>query len=94
MSELVDSSEIEAIVGVQRHATDHYGRAVSASQTFYILHSQECRDSTNDLRECIYSQALDHGLRPSLWRPFEDKPVQLIVVGDTLAPVRWTEVRP
>ena len=59
MTTLVDPSEIEGIVGIKRHEHDHYGRYVSAEKTVYILHSQWCVDHTEDLRDCLYSKALD-----------------------------------
>lgn len=67
MTKIVPADEIETIVGVQRHSTEHWGRAVSSEQTVYILHSQECRDSGIDLRECPYSLALDNGIDPFDW---------------------------
>jgi len=84
MSDLVPADRIEAIVGAARHATDHIGRAVSYEATVYILHSQECRDSGVDLRECPYSLALDLGIDLSAW--VEDAPVRLAIVDDLLMP--------
>lgn len=59
MTDLVPTDEIEGIVGAARHPTEHIGRRVG--QTFYILHSRECLDGGVDLRECVYSVALDRG---------------------------------
>lgn len=88
MSELVPSDEIEGIVGAARHPTRHLGRAVSAEQTVYILHSQECRDSGIDLRECPYSLALDRGIHERDWSEREDRPVILrIERGDVIPDV-------
>ncbi len=67
MTNLVDPDRIEGIVGARRHETLHIGRAVSAEQTVYILHSQECKDSGIDLRSCEYSVALDRGIDPTAW---------------------------
>lgn len=94
MTELVDPSEIERIVGAKRHPTRHVGRAVSAEQTVYILHSRECRDSGVDLRECRFSLALDKGINKGLWGNHQDRPVFLDVVdhfvhGEVLAPWRF-----
>jgi len=89
MSDLVPADRIEAIVGAVRHPTDHIGRAVSAEETVYILHSQECRDSGVDLRECPYSLALDFGIDLGGW--VEDAPVRLAFVDDRLVP-RETEM--
>lgn len=95
MTDIADPAKIEAIVGVPRHATEHYGRAVSAEETVYILHSQECKDSIADLRDCAYSVALDRGITHWLpwagWRLVQDTPVRLaihrgfLMVGDTVA---------
>lgn len=54
MSELVNPDVIEQLVGITRHPTLHYGRLNSESGVFYILHSQECRDSGIDLRDCPF----------------------------------------
>jgi hypothetical protein len=90
MSDLVPTDQIEGIVGAFRHRTAHYGRAVSDEQTVYILHSEECRDSGIDLRECPFSVALDRGITPDRWEDFEDEPVELWVSASTgrLIPMR------
>lgn len=59
MTNFVPADQIERIVGARRHATHHLGRAVSAEQAVYILHSVACKDSGLDLRECPFSLALD-----------------------------------
>lgn len=87
MSDLVPTTDIERIVGVARHRRAHMGRAVSADQTVYILHSQECRDSGIDLRECRFSVALDNGIRACDWEDRQDIPVALGVWGNRLIPI-------
>jgi hypothetical protein len=77
VSDKVPTDEIERIVGVSRHDSDHIGRAVSDEQQVYILHSKECLDSGIDLRECEFSVALDLGINPLMWGPWEDVPVVL-----------------
>ena len=67
MTKLVSPSDIERIVGVTRAAHEHWGRAVSAEQTVYILHSQTCLDSGVDLRDCPFSVALDLGIDVDDW---------------------------
>jgi hypothetical protein len=94
MTDLVPTEDIERIVGVERHQTAHYGRAVSAEQTVYILHSHDCKNSGTDLRECRYSTALDRGILMAQWAEHQDVPVKLWVDGgserlvplDTLTP--------
>ncbi len=88
MTKLVPPGEIERIVGVRRHRKAHYGRAVTAEQTVYILHSRECRSSQSDLRKCLYSEALDRGIAPGSWRGFEDRPVILGVHNGLLIPLK------
>lgn len=88
MADLVPASEIEQIVGVKRHITRHYARAVSAEQRVYILHSHTCRDSGIDLRDCIFSQALDRGIDEYDWSDVEDRAVHVTISGDRLVPVR------
>ena len=87
MTNLVPAEHIERIVGARRHPTEHQGRSVSAEQTMYILHSQECRDSGIDLRECPFSRALDLGLNEARWRYYADKAVTLRITdaGDLAA---------
>lgn len=87
MSTIVPADQIEQIVGARRHALAHLGRAVSAEQTVYILHSQQCKDSGIDLRACIYSKTLDAGISglPE-WRGREDRVVTLQVEHGWLIP--------
>ena len=80
MTDLVDPSEIEQLVGARRHPVVHIGRADSEKQTFFILHSQKCVDSGIDLRECRFSTTLDSGLHESLWFGLEDQP-QIIAIS-------------
>jgi len=91
MTNLVSPSSIEEIVGVKRHSEDHYGRAVSSEQTFYILHSQRCLDGGIDLRECVFSVALDCGIKSFVWDDLQDRPVVLGVWQDRLVPLAGTE---
>lgn len=84
MSDLVDSAQIEQIVGVPRHRTEHWARAVSTEQTVYILHSRECLTSGVDLRECLFSRALDKGIDVGRW--VEDVPVHVHVNAGRLVP--------
>ena len=93
MSDLVSPSEIEQIVGAHRHSHQHLGRAVSDEQTVYILHSQRCKDSGIDLRECDWSLALDRGIDPGDWMDYEDRPVVLAFRRQRLFPVvtDWLE---
>lgn len=83
MSSLVDPNQIEGIVGAKRHPVLHLGRAVSAEQQVYILHSERCRDDHDrgrrDMRECHYSLALDNGIDSEVWSGWEDQPVLLNV---------------
>ncbi len=89
MSALVDPSEIERIVGIPRpRGRTHFGRAVSAEQTVYILHSQKCLDSGIDLRECPFSLALDPGIEPRRWEGKEDRPVLLGIWEGRLVPTK------
>lgn len=62
MTDLVDSSQIESLVKAKRHATEHIGRASSEDLKVYILHPHACLESGIDLRECLYSLALDRGV--------------------------------
>lgn len=88
MSDLVSASDIERIVGVIRHKTEHYGRAVSDEETVYILHSRECLESGIDLRDCVFSTALDRGINMEAWLDMQDAAVRLGVWDRRLIPVR------
>ena len=79
MTELVPASEIEQLVGARRHRTRHFARAVSKEQMVYILHSEGCRDSGRDLRECWFSMALDKGIREADWVDHMDQPVRVTI---------------
>jgi len=85
MTKRVPASQIEAIVGVHRHETDHQARAVSADQTVYILHSLQCLASGRDLRDCPYSAALDRGINVERWT--ENVPVTVAIEDGRLVPV-------
>lgn len=88
MSAAVPPEDIERIVGIQRHQSRHYARAVSAEQAVYILHSQECRDRYADLRDCPWSLALDRGIDEYDWSDREDQAVLVRVRAGRLIPER------
>lgn len=88
MSNLVPAEQIEQAVGARRHAHQHLGRAVSAEQTVYVLHSQRCKDTGRDLRDCLFSQALDNGIDQDVWSGHEDKAVRVTITrSQRLVPV-------
>lgn len=87
MTDLVSPDDIERIVGAERHDAMHIGRAVSSEETVYILHSQQCKDSGIDLRECRWSLALDKGIDLNQWDGYEDRPVALGIIRDRLVPL-------
>jgi hypothetical protein len=73
MTDKVPTEDIEEIVGIKRHPTIHYGKAISDTAVFFILHSQRCFNSTPDLRKCEFSLALDNGVQ----FPVEDETLVL-----------------
>lgn len=79
MSELEPAGTIEATVGAPRDPWLHIGRAVSAEQRVYVLHSEECRELFADLRDCPFSKALDRGIDVERWEGFIDMPVKVAV---------------
>lgn len=93
MSDLVSVDKIEGIVGAFRDPRVHIGRAVSEEETVYILHSQECKGSGIDLRECQYSLAMDNGILIKDWDGMFDRPVELGIVSQKLVPMRVHERR-
>ena len=88
MSDLVNAADIECIVGIERHPIRHYARAVSAEQTVYILHSQECLSLYLDLRDCPWSLALDRGIDEYDWSDREDMAVLVRLRNGRLIPDR------
>ena len=86
MSHLVDPTVIEGIVGAERQQSVHMGRAVSAEQNVYVLHSADCLATGADMRACEFSVALDLGIDRRAWAGSEDKPVQLAIHHDRLVP--------
>jgi hypothetical protein len=83
MTDLVPTEDIERIVGVARHSIEHWGRAVSAEQTVYILHSKACLARGGDLCGCPYSEALDKGIEMARWNGYVDMAVPLWVSAGT-----------
>jgi hypothetical protein len=73
----VPASEIETLVGIDRHPVRHYGRADSRAGKFFILHSDECRRAPESITQCEYSLALERGLNEADWYFYEDCPVVL-----------------
>ena len=91
MTNLVDPSHIERIVGARRRLSTHVGRLVTAEDTVYILHSTDCLTEHPDLRDCPYSRALDlslgeHWRAPDLWAACRDEPVTLAIYRGLLVP--------
>ncbi|MGZ0069282.1 hypothetical protein [Microbacterium arborescens] len=82
MTRLEPTSSIETTVGAERSQSEHIGRAVSAEQRVYILHSQDCVDTGRNLRTCPYSIALDLGIDVPTWQGHEDRPVILAIDDD------------
>lgn len=82
MTDKVDPTEIETIVGAIRDPTFHIARAVSAEKKVYILHPMACVAKHPDLRDCYYSQVLDDGIRDEDWEKWLDQPVHLAVASD------------
>ncbi len=83
MTERVPADKIEGIVGLERHQTRHYARAVSTEQQVYILHSWACKVHRGEfLEQCMFSVALDNGILPADWEGFEDRPVRVTIGRD------------
>lgn len=82
MSEIVAAQDIERIVGVRRHPTKHWAKAVSVEQEVFILHSADCLASTPDLRDCLFSLALDNGIDVLRWE--EDEATEVEIEGGFL----------
>jgi hypothetical protein len=70
---------IETIVGIDRHQTKHYARAISAEQVVYVLHSHACWDAPIPLQDCEFSLALEHPIDELEWAAYLDRPVPVLV---------------
>ncbi|MDQ1113971.1 hypothetical protein QE418_003419 [Microbacterium testaceum] len=81
MSEIQDSDVVEATVGTERREDEHLGRAVTAEERMYVLHSRQCIESGIDVRACAFSAALDRGIDERVWRDHMDTPVVLAIGG-------------
>lgn len=76
MTRREERARVIEIVGREPDNYGHYGRAVSEEGRVYILHSNRCAEMRPDLRECPFSQALDHfGIDLARWP--EDQTVTL-----------------
>lgn len=72
---------LDVFLGLKRLGMAHQGMWVSATNEFYILHSEHCRAFTYNLVNCPFSMALDKGVAT----PFEpDIPYVLVVTPDGL----------
>lgn len=87
MSKLVPTEEVESVVGATRHQTLHIGRAVTETETLYLLHPHSCKDTGIDLRECEYSLAMDIGINPERWTNFFDQAVFVEIENEMVVPV-------
>ncbi|MCJ1709266.1 hypothetical protein [Microbacterium sp. VKM Ac-2923] len=83
MSEVQDSDVVEAVVGTERREDEHVGRAVTAEERMYVLHSRRCIESGIDVRACAFSASLDRGIDLNVWRDHMDAPV-VLGIGDAL----------
>lgn len=85
MVDIVPADQIEQIVGTPRHQTLHYGRAVHEEQKFYILHSEECRQTHPNLRLCEFSRALDAtGINEEEWFDLDTPAVIEVLYGNEI----------
>lgn len=92
MTEKIPAWEVEGVVGAKRHPTLHLGRMDTYKGKVYVLHSQECLEKTEDLRDCWFSHALDKGVKPTEWRGYENQPVVLLAPAlGGLHPERYEE---
>lgn len=88
MTELIDPSEVERLVGAYRHPTDHLCRADSFHEATYLLHSKACLDSGIDLRTCEYALAQGNGIDTDVWDGRMDAPVLVAIVDARLVPLK------
>lgn len=85
MTDNVNPEDIERIVGVARSSWAHYGKADSREEKIYILHSGQCLNRYEDLRDCPFSLALDAGVDIEEWRL--NVPLLLGVYNNRLSPL-------
>lgn len=91
MVERVPSEAIEKIVGAKRDPYLHFARAVSDTETVYILHSRDCLDRYSPNLNCHFSRALDAGIEKDHWRWFMDLPVVVTITDNRLRPTQTVD---
>lgn len=100
MTTPVDPTLIEEIVGIARHATEHYARLDSQSQQTYVLHSAECLTEVGTpAPDCPYTAAQENGVLDNIgdWFAAENQPVIVDLDDETLDDAvlltpRWVEI--
>jgi len=92
----IPATEVETLVGVKRHETDHYARADSERQVTYVLHSKECLNEGDDLPadDCAFSAAQDLGIVEvaSEWEGCEDQPLKVEIDEDGYMVPSYVEI--
>lgn len=89
MADRVPASQIETIVGIERHRIRHYARVTSADRIIYVLHSHACWDDPIPLQDCEFSLALENDIDELEWAAYLDRPVPVLIdEGGRLAP-QW-----
>lgn len=91
MANRVPPDEIEAIVGHDRDYFHHYARAISETETVYILHSQICLNTDRDLLDCRFTKALDRGIDLDRWGEVLDQPTVVLIESGKLVPAEVLE---
>lgn len=96
MPEPIPATEVETLVGIQRHATDHYARSDSKARRTYVLHSKECLSEADDLpaADCVFSAAQDLGIDEvaSEWEGCEDQPLKVELDDDGYMVPAYVEI--
>lgn len=90
MTDIVPSEDIESIVGTYRRRYAHIGYADSNTGTFYILHSEICKETCSDLRDCDYSIVLD---KNNINVTLLDKPAYIMLDEGTIIMIDLFGVR-
>ena len=86
MTTRVSDDKIEALVGAYREESRHIARISTREGAIYILHPNNCKRRSIDLRLCSYSESIDKGLDEAEWEGNWDKPMYVKLIKGKVLP--------
>ena len=73
MVNIIPPDEIEELVGSARLFDKHVGRVITAERRFVLMHSEQCLQEYDDLRDCPYSQSMQSNFYSGRWESHRDE---------------------